>query len=533
MSIPVYISLLIKPVNVVVLLISYLLLHFLLRLSFGSVLGLDDAEQALFAQQWAWSYRFEQPPLFTWLLYPTFELLGVNVLALSLWRYFWLGVILLGSYRLLLKWFCWQANSEEDRLYAGLATLGLLLIYVIAYFSHHDLTHTTIMTAFIVLGLLQFTRLIENPHWKNYLLLGLVFAGGLLGKWNFIVFCMALIISCLVLSSYRPLLLTGKTLLAIGVTTILVLPTLWFVANLERPYVDIAEAALSNQKVSGFATVLAKGSAKLTGSLLVYLLPFLLFAGLIFYRPLRSGWSALRKPELNTLAAPKPHQQGPVCSPVSPQFLLVFSLSGITLLWLLIPLLGAVRFTERWMQPVLFPLPFLVLMLVRLGNPDVRKIRNYLLAVLAFSVLAFVVRIGMDKFSADRCGSCRALIPFPELAAQLSEAGFKKGTIIADRFHIGGNMRLSFPDSRVIDPHYPLAVWPDDQGEGQCLWVWETARSKEQPPEHFQPFVTSQLAAAWRPPDRQGVATALLHGSEQRTYSLSWWLFEQPLGYCR
>ena len=91
--IPADLGLLSQPRNVILLISLYLLLHFILRVSFGPVLGLDDAEQALFAQQWALSYRFEQPPLFTWLLYPTFAITGVNYFALNFWRYFWLGII--------------------------------------------------------------------------------------------------------------------------------------------------------------------------------------------------------------------------------------------------------------------------------------------------------------------------------------------------------------------------------------------------------------------------------------------------------
>ena len=528
---PSYIIFLTKPRNITLLIVVYLLAHFLLRLTFGPVLGLDDAEQTLFAQQWVWSYRFEQPPLFTWLLYPTFELMGVNFVALAIWRYIWLAVILAGSYRLLLVWFHWGKDAAEDRLYAALGMLSLLLIYVVAYFSHHDLTHTTVMTAFIVLGLMQFTRLVEKPDWKNYLLLGCVFAGGLLGKWNYVIFCAALTFACLLVPAYRSLILTPKILIAIAAVTLLVLPTLVFVAGLERPYVNIAESALSSPKVTSMGSVLGKGTGKLIGSLLVYALPFLLFAGIIFFKPLRAGWSGLR-----SFQAGPPHVQissGKTALLISPQLLIAFTLVGIGMLWLLVPTLGAVRFTERWMQPVFYPFPFLVLMLVRLGQPGYDRIRRYLISVVVFSLIVFIARFGMAHFSADRCGSCRALIPFPELTEQIKATGFEKGTIIADRFHIGGNMRVAFPDSRVIDPHYPMDVWPGETGQGQCLWVWETARTGEEPPAHFQTYVEEDLDAEWRLPDQRGTATALLHGSDERTFELTWWLFEQPLGNCR
>lgn len=506
------------------LLVTYLFIHFLLRLSFGPVLALDDAEQALFAQQWSWSYRFEQPPLFTWLLVLSFDLMGVDPIALAVWRYFWLAVIFLGSYCLLLSWCRTKDNEQEDRFYAALGTLSLLLIYVLAYFSHHDLTHTTIMTAFIVLALLQFTRLIENPGWFNYFLLGCVFAGGLLGKWNYVIFCLALTLTCLLLPRYRPLFWTPKTLLALMATVLLVLPTLLFVANLERPYVEIAQAALANDNVMSVSELVGKGSLKLFSSLLVYLLPFLLFILIFLRRPLGAGLGQLKFKQVN---ADTDLWRGPV----SPQFLVVFTVAGILLLWLLIPVLGALRFTERWMQPVLFPLPFLLMMLIRAGRPAQKSINRYVVAIAVFSLLVVVVRIGMHQFSANYCGSCRALIPFPELSAQLRESGFQNGTIMTDRFHIGGNMRVNFPGSRVINPQYPMPVWSAEGSRSQCLLVWETKRGA-QPPSRFQSFLADELNAEWRLPDQHGSASALLHGSTQREFSLSWWLYQQPLGDC-
>ena len=424
----------------------------------------------------------------------------------------------------MLHWFCWQSNEPEDRLYAALAVLSLLAIYVIAYFSHHDLTHTTIMTAFIVLGWWQFTRLVSSPGWFNYIVLGIVFAGGLLGKWNYVVFCVALAFTCLLLAGYRHLVWTPKIFATMAATSLLVLPTLWFVASMERPYTAIAEAALAEASGSGMTAILVEGTGALIASLLVYLLPFLLFAGAFFLGPVKN---ALSFP--GQFLAEDTDCRGAVT--VTPGFLLVFSLVGTGLLWLLVPVLGAVKFTERWMQPVVFTFPFLVMMLVRIGKPSFHTIRKYLMTLAGFTVLVIVARVGMQYFSADYCGSCRALVPFPELARQIKAGGFDKGTIIADRFHIGGNLRVAFPDSRIIDPHYPLDVWPRQGRDGQCLWVWETARSAK-PPGHFWSFVDGELAAELLEPDHQGVATALLHGSGRRTYSLSWWLFEQHQGDC-
>ena len=76
----------------------YLVGHFALRLALGPTLGLDDAEQILFAQRWDFGYRFRQPPLFTWLLLPVIDVVGPGVLAVSLVRYLLLAITFVSLY---------------------------------------------------------------------------------------------------------------------------------------------------------------------------------------------------------------------------------------------------------------------------------------------------------------------------------------------------------------------------------------------------------------------------------------------------
>ena len=127
-----------------ILLAAYLLVHFALRLLMAPTLGIDDAEQTLFAQHWAWGYRFRQPPLFTWLLLPVSEVTGPGILAVSLVRYALIGLYVLFFHLTALRWI-------GDRQLAALATGGNLLIYVFAYYAHHDLTHTTMLATMIAM----------------------------------------------------------------------------------------------------------------------------------------------------------------------------------------------------------------------------------------------------------------------------------------------------------------------------------------------------------------------------------------------
>src|SRR5262249_56533680 len=72
-----------RPRQVALTILASLALHFGLRLALGPTLGLDDAEQVLFAQQWLWNYRFRAPPLFTWALLATQALTPPTLLVLA------------------------------------------------------------------------------------------------------------------------------------------------------------------------------------------------------------------------------------------------------------------------------------------------------------------------------------------------------------------------------------------------------------------------------------------------------------------
>ena len=134
-----------KPKFVALVILAYLASHFALRMAMWPTLGIDDAEQALFAQEFSWSYRFRAPPLFTWLLLALGRLIGVDIVAISLIRYALLGAtfgfVYLTARRLI----------AEPRL-AALSVYSFAAIYIFAYYSHHDLTHTTALSAMLAVS---------------------------------------------------------------------------------------------------------------------------------------------------------------------------------------------------------------------------------------------------------------------------------------------------------------------------------------------------------------------------------------------
>jgi 4-amino-4-deoxy-L-arabinose transferase-like glycosyltransferase len=502
-----------SPRIVVGLIAAYLGVHLVVRLLTEPSLGMDDAEQALFAQTWSVGYRFRQPPLFTWLALPLFAWLGPGVLALSILRYLLLGLTYVCMYGTARRWI------EDPRL-AALSVFSFALMYVFAYYAHHDLTHTTALGAAIALTFYAFARLVERPSTAHYALLGVAFGLGLLAKWNFVMLAAALPVTCLLWQHLRPLVLSWKTLLAAAIAAAVASPpVLWVLAH--RNFGTVSGDVLSEGTTPGFLATLAEGTAQLIKASLVFPLPFLPLFLLVFGAALWRG-----------IGQPAPDAE---LRPVTPGFLGALIAVSLALHWLLVPALGAVTFTERWMHPALMILPVFLFALAERGRPSPRTIGIFACLIGLVAVGALGVRIALFTLGADHCGKCRDLVRFDVLAEGLRAAGFERGTIVVppDDLHIGGNLRAVLPGSRVLDPAYPLSIWPQPQAQGQCLVVWQPDRTDAQGVrERLEAYLHGTLGVPQDAPRERGVLHAPMAGSATRDYTLAYELLPTGPGTC-
>ncbi len=505
------------PRNVALLIAGYLLVHFGVRLWMGPSLGFDDAEQALFAQHWLLSYRLRGPPLFTWALLAISPVAGFGMVAISLLRYALLAMVL---------GFSWATARRliRDPVLAALAAFSFTAIYVFGYYSHHDLTHTTVLAAFLAASWYVLVRLCETPTLGWYLALGLCFGLGTLGKWNFAIFAVALPLACLVHPGYRALVLSWKILPAALVAAAIALPPALWILSMGAAQGDGIGEVLGQQGGS-LPLILAKGTASLVLAVLAYPLPFLAIFLALFGA---AAWAGLR-------AA---HPPGQDLQPI-PDIRLIGTVMAIALglHWLLVPIAGATQFPERLMQPALMIVPIWLFMLVeRSGRPLARAAGIYALALAVVVGVALAVRVGVHAAGGDYCRRvCRDLLPAADLAAGLRAVGFQgKGTIVVRDMHLGGNLRVAFPEARVIDIGYPPRVWPKPSGMGQCLAVWtEYGGPIEQARQRVYGYAGKELGVAAAAPKREGEVTANLLRAKTRSYRLYYGLYDGPQGECR
>lgn len=499
------------------LICGYLGVHFGWRLLAGPSLGIDDAEQVLFAQTWSRGYRLLQPPLYTWLVVPVVEALGPGVLASSLVRYLLLGLTYVFLYLAARRWIA------DPRL-AALAVFSFALIYVFAYYAHHDLTHTTALGALVAATFYVFARLVERPHAGHYALLGVCVGLGMLAKYNYVMLAAGLALACLVHADFRPLVRNRKTALALAVAAVIVTPSaLWVLAHGGTPGA-VAHEVLVEGDAPTLGATLATGTLELIEATVLFPQPLVVVFALVFGPSL---WRALR--------APASARTLPGAGVVTPGFLGLLVAATLALHWLLVPTLDAVAFTERWMHPALMALPIALFMLVERGRPPARAIAVYLVVVALMVALALGARIARHALGADYCGKCREMVRFATLAEDLRAAGFAGGTIVVppEEFHIGGNLRVAFPDSRIIDPAYPPALWPAPRDHGQCLVVWDATRANAGPPRASLAYLREHLEVPEDAPRESARVEASMFGSATRRYALGYILLPEGPGQCR
>jgi 4-amino-4-deoxy-L-arabinose transferase-like glycosyltransferase len=504
-----------RPTFVVAAIVSYLAIFFVVRMTMWPTLGIDDSEQALFAQEFSWSYRNSAPPLFTWLLVGTGKLLGINIVTISVIRYALLGVIYVFAYAT-------ARRLIRDPRLSALSVFSFGSIYLFAFYSHHDLTHTTIMAAMLAVSWYAFTRLAETPSLGWYALLGLVFGFGLLGKWNFVMFAAALPLACVVRRDYRDLVLTWKIVATLGVCALIVSPTVMAVLFRGTEDIDTLGSVLVGSDAAYLGRAV-EGLGRLIASLFVYPQPLLVLVLVVFALPL---WRGLRTVGAQPSALRRPDAE----------FLLLTIGISILLHIALVFAFGARQFSERLMQPPLFILPIVLFMLIERGRPSPRAINvcaALLAALVAGTLAAWIV---VYRLGADHCGSCRNMAPFRALADDLRSAGFSgTGTIVADGFHTGGNMRVEFPKARVLDPAFPPATWPAARDQGPCLLLWRLrdAGPSERENSYLQGYLEERLHASPDAPHRNGVVSGLMFGSKTRQYRMAFQLYDAPAGDCR
>jgi 4-amino-4-deoxy-L-arabinose transferase-like glycosyltransferase len=440
-----------SPHGTLALLLAWAAVHVLLRLGLSSSLTADDAREAVLAQSLAWGYQDRQPPLYNWLTWGAFRLLGPGLLALTLLKY---AILVLAL---------WLVYLTARRLLVDprLATLGafsFLLIVPIGVTIHEALTHSVTVLAACAGTVYALVRLGDSPSPRAYAGLGLAVGLGLLSKFTYVLFLVALALAAMTVDRYRARLLHPAILIAGLVATALVLPfALWFIGeghDLGRLYAR--EVRIEDG--DAWATEARVGVVYVARIAAYYLAPAGVVLAVCFpsvYRRLPRG----------------------TARPAGGR-LLGWVLAWILVLLIAAALAGGLSFLKvRWLIPGFFLAPLYGLWrLERQGIPENRLAA--LAGVLLVAEVVFVSTLTVRVVGASLFPRPYPMNePYDAIAAGLARAGAARGTIVAGFGTLAGNLAVRFPEARVLHTEYPRFM-PPGRGDGQCLLVWDRQRGE-------------------------------------------------------
>lgn len=470
----------------------------------------DDSEQLFYAQTWALGYKGSQPPLYTWLVKLAEQVLGVSVWALFMVKF---GA-LFAFYS-----FCHAAAWRliKDRLLIGLAALSPVALYYIGWDAVVNYSNTILLGAAQAATLLALLRLNDCNKVTDYVWLGLAIAAGLLAKYNFILFLLPLLAAGLTHPDLKGRLLSPRLLVTAVVAAVMVAPHAhWALtdagglkavaASVERPW---------KEAESWFLGALY-GLGNLTVGGVAFLMPMILFLALFFPRafgPLAGRGNAITR------------------------FFAVYFGAYAILVAFTVMAIGATDVKNHWLLGLL-PLPLYVFVrLEAAGGPSRPTSAKGYLAVLSALALLVAGALVIRAITAPAyCRKCNFFMPWHALSEQLRRDGFERGTIVAFDYpnQIAGNLRLYFPEARVMSMRFSPQYMPPAKAPGGCLVIWNQAIEPEgnARPRVLQ-YANRMLGTAFKRDRPFAFVDAPIEGSGGRTVRLGYVLEPDGTGDCR
>jgi len=389
--------------------------HVLVRVAISPSLKWDEAEQMIWSQQLALGYG-TQPPLYTWLQWLVNAVLGPSVLSLALLKH--AGLVL--TYVLM-----WGAAREVlGPRGAWWVSASMLLLPPLGWSSVRDQTHSILVTAMTCAAWWLLIRLVKQPRPRDFALLGLVCALGMLSKYSFALVAGAMAVAALTVPEARRALLSRGWWWMPVVAALILLPhATWLYAHLQ----EATAATLNKMEIQ-------PGAGRGVPSLFIGLLGVVLLWALVALWAFRSAWWR------------------PPFAPAAPWLTQVLSryFALIILVLLAMVVLGGVtNFRDRWLLPLLCPLPLLAFT-ARPALQQHPRARRYTRAVAAVALLLLVAAGGRLWFGLVRGSADELNQPVIELAGVLRSAGYDgRSPLIAADHMLAGSLRTRFPAAAV------------------------------------------------------------------------------------
>jgi hypothetical protein len=365
---------------------------------------------------------------------------------------------------------------------AVLATGSLLLVPLLAWEFLRDYTHSPLLCAFSVATLSALLRLQKKGRWRDYALLGLTLGLGVLSKYNYVHFAVALGGAALTMGPFRLRFLKRRMVLTLALAAAIVLPHgLRLVQHWTLIHSFLAERSGVGQ-CTGYLAGMAAGCGSLLYNAFLFLTPLWVIYLLCF----PSGFRL----------------RGMACSSTAiGQGLLgrFFMAAGLVLLLQVTS--GATRFYVHWLEPFLIFLPIWFFGRLPLATLAPARLKGFAAVLVCAAVAILGVRAGEVSFNLNSAKHAERDRLFMEQVRQLQAAGFQTGTLVAGDHVIGGNLRLYFPRARVLCVEYPAYDPPAGDPDGPIVVVWNSTVT-DKPLPQLRAYVKQKLGLDLNPGTR-------------------------------
>lgn len=442
------------------LVVIYLVGFSIVRLFLFNYLEHDEAEELFRSQTLSWGYT-AQPPLYAWLLWGVTQLLGVGVLSLTLLKTFLLACLYLLLDRV-------THRVIVDPRLARLATVSPLLIPLFAW--EMPRMAVSLLLCVATLGtLLSLMRIRDAGKARDFILLGVWLAAGMLAKYNFILFAAPLLLASLLIAESRRHFLSWRLGLTLLVGSILVAPhAVWVAEN----FSEIVDRIAIRSGITGSNLSLLAGIKSLSFAFLLNVAAMLLVAGVCFHRMFPRLQQALANDQARLVG--------------------LFLVGAMGAMVLLVIAGGVRNFRVYWIAPILLLTPVWILSRLDGMKPTTVQLQRYsaIAALGAFSAVLIQVLTLCFDYEGGKFQTRDFL--FAEEVKQVQSLDFAKGQIIASDPIIAGYHRLYFPDSAVHCLSHPSAPTREGFENGPWLIVWN-ATSIDGFPEVMSRYLESRF----------------------------------------
>ncbi|WP_208988416.1 glycosyltransferase family 39 protein [Labrenzia sp. VG12] len=483
------------PLGVWAIVALWGLSHLLLRALSTPVLGTDDMFENVLVQTLQPGYMLRQPPLYEWLLFSAQQIFGPTIWAALFVKY---GLISIAALFLFLI----ARKAIADPRLAALCAFSYSLYYQFGWNLHEGVTHTVVLTTACAMSAFFFLKALETRQLVFYLLFGAAAGAGLLGKHSYPIFVLALLLAALSDPVWRARLRLAGLLLVPLAVALVYSPYAWWILSEGLKLLSSVSDTMGVTAQTSHLNRAAEGLGKLAFGLVGFSVPLVPLLLLLFW----PRYLGRREPAVSAV-----NDVARLCGRTV--------LAMIVLTALLIVLTGATYVKERHMHPLMLLLPiFLFADLERFGF---QKQWRWLCAVLlALVAVAFLARVpglvAPDRFWCG--GKCRHMKPYSDLKSPLSGLGAAKATLIADNGYTGGNLRVLFPDARVVTKAIPSPEPPRDK----CFFVWEEGDEKPEA-SAVERFYRNAFWKGSTPSSATFLNGAWPHGFKPQGWRTTWW----------